>query len=144
MHGIEIPQDPRHLGLPSGASKMIFEPMVRSAQTMHLTYVMVSTISNRTENELPLEPSPRSTIRCVRNNFRAYGTFDANHAPILHRPNTVSKHKEARIQMTHITLEFHRVRRKRFPSLWYVRRKPCTYLASRLALSLNRPKRACT
>ena len=36
---------------------MISEPMVRSAQTMHLIYyVMVSTISKRTENELPLEP----------------------------------------------------------------------------------------
>ena len=56
MHGIEIPQDPRHLGVPSGPSKMIFEPIVHSAQTMHLTYVKVSTISKRTENELPLEP----------------------------------------------------------------------------------------
>jgi hypothetical protein len=27
---------------------------------------------------------------------------------------------------------------------WYVRRKPCTYLASRLALSPNRPKRPST
>ena len=35
---------------------MISEPMVRSAQTVHLTYVKVSTISKRTENELPLEP----------------------------------------------------------------------------------------
>ena len=56
MYGIVIAQDPRHLGLPSGASKMISEPMVRSAQTVHLTYVMVSTIAKQTENELPLEP----------------------------------------------------------------------------------------
>ena len=35
---------------------MISEPMVRLAQTMHLTYVKVSTISKRSENELPLEP----------------------------------------------------------------------------------------
>ena len=35
---------------------MISEPMVRSAQTVHQTYVMVSTISKRTENEIPLEP----------------------------------------------------------------------------------------
>ena len=86
MHGIEIPQDPRHIGVQSGASKMISEPMVRSAQTVHLTYVKVSTISKRAENELPLEPlSPRSTIRCVQNDFRTYGMFGANRAPILHR-----------------------------------------------------------
>jgi hypothetical protein len=29
-----------------------------------------------------------------------------------------------------------------FVSLWYVRRKPCTYLAPRLTLSPNRPKMA--
>ena len=56
MHRIEITQDPHHLGVLSGPSKTISEPMVRSAQTVHLTYVKVSTITKRTENELPLEP----------------------------------------------------------------------------------------
>jgi hypothetical protein len=46
--------------------------------------------------------------------------------------------------MSHDTYEFHRVRAKRFPSQWYVRCKPCTYLASKLALSPNGPKRAST
>jgi hypothetical protein len=50
--------------------------------------------------------------------------------------NTASKRTD-RFHMTQVTLEFHRVRPKRFLSLWYVRRKVCTYLASRLALSLN-------
>ena len=95
----EIPHDPRHLGVPSRASKMIYEPMVRPAQTMHLS--------------------------CT----------DTNPA---------SKRKEVRFHMTHVTYEFHRVHPKRLPSLWYVRRKPCTYLASRLALSPNGPKRAST
>ena len=80
----DILLEPGHLGVPSAPSKTISEPMVRSAQTVHLTSVKVSTISKQTENELPLEPpSPRSTIRCVQNDFRAYGTFDANRAPIL-------------------------------------------------------------
>jgi hypothetical protein len=39
----------------------------------------------------------------------------------------------------YINYEFHRVRPKLFPSLWYVQRKPCTYLVSRLALSQNKP-----
>ena len=37
MERREIPQDPRHLGVPSGASKMISEPIVRLAQTVHLS-----------------------------------------------------------------------------------------------------------
>ena len=45
----EIPHDPRHLGVPSVASKMISEPMVRSAQTAHQSCVKISTISTRTE-----------------------------------------------------------------------------------------------
>jgi hypothetical protein len=36
------------------------------------------------------------------------------------------------------------MRPKRFPSLWYVQRKPCPYLASRIALSLKGPKHAFT
>jgi hypothetical protein len=44
--------------------------------------------------------------------------------------------------MTHISYEFCRVRPKLFVSLWYVPCKLCTYLASRLALSLNGPNRA--
>jgi hypothetical protein len=54
----------------------------------------------------------------------------------------VSKRIEARFHLTHVTYEFHRVRPKLFLSLCYVRRKPCTYLASRLALSLDGLKQA--
>ena len=46
----EIPHDPRHIGVPSGASKTISEPMVRSAQTVHLSCVKISTISKQTES----------------------------------------------------------------------------------------------
>jgi hypothetical protein len=122
--------------------------------------------------------SPRSTIEHVQNDFRAYGTFDANRATISHQDwhclqrdqnehpleprhlgvpsgaqtvhlsctntNTISKWIETRFQMTNVTEKIHRVRPKWFLSLWYVRRKLCTYLASRLALCLNRPKWAST
>jgi hypothetical protein len=46
---IELPLEPRHLGVPSGASKMIYEPIVCLAQTMHLSYVKITTISKQTE-----------------------------------------------------------------------------------------------
>jgi hypothetical protein len=53
--------------------------------------------------------------------------------------NTVSKQIEIGFHMTHITLEFHRVPLILFPSLRYVRRKPYTNHASRVALYPNGP-----
>jgi hypothetical protein len=45
----EIPRDARHQGVQSAASKTIFEPMVRSAQTVHLFCIKISTISKETK-----------------------------------------------------------------------------------------------
>jgi hypothetical protein len=56
--------------------------------------------------------------------------------------NTVCKRAKTRFHTTHVTYEFHRVRPKLFMSLWFVPRKQCTYLASRIALSPNGPNRA--
>jgi hypothetical protein len=95
----KAPPNPRHLGVPSGASKTIYEPMVRLTQTEHLSCTNAS---------------------------------------------TVSKLIETRFHTTHITYEFHRVRPILFLSLWYVQYKPCTNLASRVALSPNRSNRAST
>ena len=72
-----IPHDPHHLGVPFGASKTNFEPMVCSTQTMHLS-------PSNTKLASTWASSRTSTIRCVQNDFWAYGTFGANHAPILH------------------------------------------------------------
>ena len=63
----ELSLEPRHFGVPTGASKIISEPMVRLAQTMHLS--------------------------CTDT-------------------NTISKEKEVGFHMTHVTMEFHRVRAK--------------------------------
>jgi len=46
----EHPLVPRHLGVASGAFKMISKPMVRSAQTVHLPCVKFSTISKQIES----------------------------------------------------------------------------------------------
>jgi hypothetical protein len=45
---------PTHLGVPSSASKKIFEPMVRSTQTTHLSCVKISIISKRTQTSFHL------------------------------------------------------------------------------------------
>ena len=58
--------------------------------------------------------------------------------------NTVSKQTKARFHMTHVIKEFHRVHPHWFPSILYVPSKSSTYLASRLALSPNRPNRVST
>jgi hypothetical protein len=55
---------------------------------------------------------------------------------------TVSKRTETSFHLSLITWEYHPVRPKQFLRLWYICRKPCTYLALKLTLSLNGPKRA--
>jgi hypothetical protein len=50
----ELPPKPRHLGVPSGASKMISEPMVGLVQTVHLSYIKISTISKRIKTSIHL------------------------------------------------------------------------------------------
>jgi hypothetical protein len=52
MERREIRHDPRRLRVPSGASKMISEPMVRSMQTMHLSWVKISIVSKWTKLSL--------------------------------------------------------------------------------------------
>ena len=47
--------DPRHLGVPSGASKTISEPMVRLAQTVHLSCTNTNTLQTD-RNEVPHDP----------------------------------------------------------------------------------------
>jgi hypothetical protein len=54
MNHNEILHDPRHLGVTSGASKIISELTVRSAQTVHLSWIKISTISERTETSFHL------------------------------------------------------------------------------------------
>jgi hypothetical protein len=92
MNWIKHPLELRHLGVLSDASKMISEPMVCLAQTMHLSCTDI---------------------------------------------NTIFKWTKTRFHLTHVTLEFRRVRPKWFMSLWCVWHKPCTYLSSRLVLSPN-------
>jgi hypothetical protein len=45
----ELPLEPRHLGVPSSASKMISMPMVRSLQTLHLSCTDTNTVSKWTK-----------------------------------------------------------------------------------------------
>jgi hypothetical protein len=75
-----------------GASNMISKPMVRFAQTVHLSCVKINTISKWTKTSFQLTLScveintiSKCTIGGAQNDFRSYGTFDANQTPILCR-----------------------------------------------------------
>jgi hypothetical protein len=80
----KIPHDPHLLGVPSGASKLIYEVGVRSAQTMHLLAWRLALSSNRLNRASTWASSPNSTTRCVQNDFWAYSMFVPSYAPILH------------------------------------------------------------
>jgi hypothetical protein len=92
----EIPHDPRHLRVPSGASKTIDEPMVRSVLTVHL--------SPNGPNRAP--PDPR--LLGVPS-----GVSKIIYEPVVHLmqtehlsctdTNTISKQIEMRFHMTHVT-----------------------------------------
>ena len=116
--------------------------MVRSAQTVHLTYVMVSTISKQTENELPLEP---------RHLGVPSGAPETISEPMVHstqtkhlscvKISTISKLTETSFHFCIISYENPRVCLNQFLSRWYVWRKMCTNLALTLTLSPRKDAR---
>jgi hypothetical protein len=81
----KLPLESHHLGVSSGASKTISEPMVRSAQTVYLYCTDTNTVSKRIETRFHLTHSSRTSIGCVQHDFRASGMFGTNRAPILHK-----------------------------------------------------------
>jgi hypothetical protein len=135
---------PHHLGVPSSVPKMIFEPIARLAQIAHLSCVDINTISKKTKLSFYVTLSPRRSIRWGKKDFMPV----VYSVQIVHLPcieiNTICKQIETSFHLTHITKEFHRVHRKRFPSILHFRSKPCTYLGSRLTLSPSGSKHAST
>jgi hypothetical protein len=55
MDKIKHPVEPPHHGVPSGASKMISEPMVCLVQTVHLSYIDLHCLQIE-QNEIPHDP----------------------------------------------------------------------------------------
>jgi hypothetical protein len=97
---------------------------------VHVPSIKMSTIPNGPKRASTWASSSSNSIGCILNNFLACGTFAESVHLSCTNANTVYKRTEMRF-------EFHPVRPKQFLSLWYLRRKPSTYLASRLALSPN-------
>jgi hypothetical protein len=140
----EIPHDPRHLGVPSGASKTISEDVVRLAKPC--TY-LASRLALYRMNWIkhPLELHHLGVLSSASKTISKPTVCLAQTMHLsLTDTNTISKWTKTRYHMTHTTLEFHWVCLKQFLRLWYVWHKPWTYIESRLALSSNRLNRAST
>jgi hypothetical protein len=99
----ELPLDPRHLGLPLGAPKMISEPIACLAQMGYLSCVEISTISKETKRASICHTSPRSSIGSAQKDFRAYSTFSATVHLSCMLINTISKQTKVIFHLTHIT-----------------------------------------
>jgi hypothetical protein len=54
--------------------------------------------------------------------------------------STISKQAETSFHLNLVTYRYHQVRPKWFLNLWYIYRKPCTYLALKLTRSPNGKK----
>jgi hypothetical protein len=69
MDRSELPLDARHLGVQSGASKMIFEPIIPLVQTMHLSVTRLKLSPNRPRHVSNWPTSRRSNIGGTQNDF---------------------------------------------------------------------------
>jgi hypothetical protein len=79
------PLDPHHLGVPSGASKTIMSLWYFWHKLSTYLAPTLTLCQNRLKWDSTRPTSPRSSIGCLQYYFQAYGTFDANRAPILHQ-----------------------------------------------------------
>jgi hypothetical protein len=104
METSEIPHDPRHLGVPSGASKMISEALVRSTQTVHQSCIKISTIYERTELSFHFSHTTQwyHQVRAKMISESMVRLAQTMHLSCTDT-NSVSKWKQVRFHMAHVT-----------------------------------------
>jgi hypothetical protein len=127
--------DPRHLEVPPGVSKIISEPMVRSAQTMHQSCIKIRTISKGTKSSYHLSLVTLEYHRLRLKWFLSLRYVWRNPCNYLTPTPTLSLNG-TKWSSTWSTLPWSSIGCK--PC------KPCTYLAPTLMLSPNGPKRDST
>jgi hypothetical protein len=134
----ELPLEPRQLRVPSGASKMISNPMVHLVQTMHLSSSNTNTVMERTETRFHMSHHHlgvllASSKMISKPMVRLVQTVYLSSIKI----STISERTKLKFHLCLVTLEYNRVHPKRLLILWYVWHKPCTYLAPTLTPSPN-------
>jgi hypothetical protein len=65
----KLPLEPHHLGVPLGASKMIFDPMVHWSKPCNFLAPTLKQSSNRLKRASSWASSPSGTIGCIQNDF---------------------------------------------------------------------------
>jgi hypothetical protein len=141
----ELPLDPHHWGDRSGAPNMISELVARSAQTMHLSFIEINTITKLTETSFHLtdinldyhqEPPKRFPSLCyIWHKLCTYLVLRWSLSP--NRPKIASTWATSpRSSIGCVQNDFF--------SILHVSHKLCTYLALTLTLSPNGPKWAST
>jgi hypothetical protein len=113
MHKNEIPHDPRHLGVPSGACKMIYDVLL-CLEKNHAPILLQDYHYLRMNwIELPLEPHHLVVLSGASKMISepAVSLAQAMHLSCTNT-NTIYKWTKTRFHMTHVTLDFHRVRQK--------------------------------
>ena len=92
---------------------MISDPMVRSAHTVHLYCVKVSTISKQIENKLPLEPChlgvPSGVSKIISEPMVCL--VQTVHLSCV-KISTISKRTETSLHLSLVSYEYHQVRPK--------------------------------
>jgi hypothetical protein len=91
--------------------------------------ILCSTITKQTKQISTRPSSPRSTAGASKTTYEPMVHLTQTEHLSCTDANTVSKQIKIRFHMTHVTKEFYRVPPIIFPSLRYVRRKPCTHQA---------------
>jgi hypothetical protein len=98
-----LPIDPRHVGVPSGASKMISEPNTCSAQTVHLSCVDINAAPNGLKWASTWSTHVRVSSRASKMIFEPMVLL----AQTMHwssvEINIVSKRTDTSFHLTHVT-----------------------------------------
>ena len=103
----EIPRDPRHLAVPSGASKMISEPVVRLVQTCTYLALTLTPSPNRPDK---IAHDPRD-LGVPSGASKTISEPVVRSAQTVHRScikiSTISKWTKTSFQLSFITEEYH-------------------------------------
>jgi hypothetical protein len=140
----ELPLEPHQLGYHRVRSKWFL--ILWYVWSWPCTYLapIIRLSPNRLIRDCTWRTSSISSIGCVQDDFWAMVRSAQSVHLSCSDTNTVSERTEMSFHLSLVTLEHHRVHLKWFSSLGDVRRKPCTYLVSRLAPSPNGPKQGST
>ena len=108
----ELSLEPRHLGVPSIASKMISEPIVRLAQTVHLSCTDTNMSPRGKQVRFHMTHVTKEFHRVSKMNFEPMvRSTQTMHLSCI-KISTISERTETRFHLCPVTKWYHQVRPK--------------------------------